>query len=136
MRKATKRKQQTGMHPILKAQLRAKWNNTAVEANIHAFIGGDKDKLMAYASVLFFVAGGCAAQLGWTGDEPDFRILRGSINALDDLKDRRQITDLDRASLHAGMLAAQRIIKDSPIELVDAAAHTYAVHSAGWGQPA
>jgi hypothetical protein len=136
MRKANKRNKRNGMHPVLKAQIRAKWNATAVEASIHAFIGGDKQTLMAYASVLFFVAGGCAAQRGWTGDEPDFRIVRGSINALDDLKDRKEIADIDRASLHAGMLAAQRIIADTPVEMVDAAAYTYAVHSAEWGQPA
>lgn len=120
-----KRKRKSTIHPVLKAQIRARWNSEAVSAQIHALMGADKDKLMAYGSVLFFVAGACAAHLGWTGDEPDFRIIRGAINALDDLKDRDHISDQDRGSIHAGMLAAQRVLQITPPEVIDEAAVRY-----------
>ena len=81
--------------------------------------------MLAYGSILFFVAGACAGHLGWTGDEPDFRIVRGSVNALDDLKDRPQITEQDRQSLHSGMLAAKRILDITPAEVIDEAAMVY-----------
>lgn len=116
------------MHPLLRAQIRAKWNSEAVSAQIHALMGADKYKLLAYGSILFFVAGACAAHLGWTGDEPDFRIVRGSVNALDDLKDRQEITEQDRLSLHSGMLAAQRILDATPVQVIDEAALLYSQH--------
>lgn len=119
---------QYGMHPLIKAQIRAKWNSEAVSAQIHALMGADKYKLLAYGSILFFVAGACAAHLGWTGDEPDFRIVRGSVNALDDLKDRPEITEQDRLSLHSGMLAAQRILDATPVQVIDEAALLYSQH--------
>lgn len=133
MRKQTKRKQRhTGLNPVLKALVRRAWDEKVVESKIHALFGGDKDKLLAFASVLIFVAGGSAAHMGWTGDEPDFRILRGSVNALDDLKVRDEITDVDRSSIHAGMLAAHRIIKAAPIEYVNDAAVSYYDLSNSW----
>lgn len=132
-----KRKRKSVIHPVLKAQIRAKWNSEAVNAQITALISDDKDRLMAYASVLFFVAGACAAHLGWTGDEPDFRIIRGAINALDDLNVRDHITEQDRGSLHAGMLAAERILKITPPQVIDEAAVMYSFHHAQHmrGQP-
>lgn len=120
-----KRKRKSTIHPVLKAQIRARWNSEAVSAQIHALMGADKYKLLAYGSVLFFVAGACAAHLGWTGDEPDFRIIRGAINALDDLNAKDQITEQDRGSLHAGMLAAERVLKLTPPEVIDEAAVMY-----------
>lgn len=92
MRKHTKRKP-VGLHPIVKQQLRAKWESKAV--------------------------------LGWTGDEPDMRIVRASVNALDDLAKRPAITEPDRGALHAGMMAAHRIIEATPIEVVTDAAAMY-----------
>ena len=121
-----KRQKKSNMHPVLKAQIRARWNSEAVTAQITALIGEDKHKLLAYASILFFVAGACASNLGWTGDEPDFRIIRGSINALDDLKDKDQISDVDRGAIHAGMLAAKRILDLTKPEVIDDAAMMYA----------
>lgn len=125
MKKRTRRKP-VGLHPAIRQAIRRKWDAETVTAEIHAILGDDKDRLMAHASLLFFVAGGCAAHLGWTGDEPDFRIIRGSINALDDLNERASITDIDRASLQAGMLAAARIIKATPELVVHRAAELYA----------
>ena len=127
-----KRQRPVKLHPFIKQAIRAKWRSETVKADIHTLIGEDKDKLMAYASVLFFVAGGCAMWLEWTGDEPDFRILRGSVNALDDMKARNGITQDDRGSLHAGMLAASRILEITPEEVVNDAALMYAEHSRGY----
>ncbi len=128
----TKRRKPLKIHPFIKQAIRARWNAEVVKAEIHSLIGDDREKLMAYASILFFVAGGCAAHMGWTGDEPDFRIIRGSVNALDDLAAHANITQQDRESLHAGMLAAQRVLEASPVEAIENAAYTYAHHSQQW----
>lgn len=131
MRKHTKRKP-VGMHPIVKQQLRAKWNSKAVLGQIHALMGENRDKLLAFGSVLLFVASACAMHLGWTGDEADMRIVRASVNALDDLAKRPAITELDRGALHAGMMAAHRIIEVTPIEVVTDAAAMYDRMSDEW----
>lgn len=120
-----KRKQSTFIHPVLRAQIRAKWVAESVNAQIHALFGDNKDKLLAYGSVLMFVAGACAAQQDMGEDNPKFRIIRGAINALDDLKDHPAITPVDRGSIYAGLLASQSLIEDTPIEVVDGAAGMY-----------
>ncbi len=126
------RQPRLGMHPVLKAQLRAAWQDKAIEGQIHALMGGDKDRLLAYGALLLFVAGACALHLRMTGDEPDMRIVRASVNALDDLKARSAITDQDRASLHSGMTAAHRIIQGTPIDIVTQAAVMFDQHSLAW----
>lgn len=117
------------VHPLViqmeQKILREKWDAESVTAGIHALIGADKAQLVLHSSLLFFVAGGCAVFLGWTGDEPDFRIVNASINAIDDLKARKEITDIDRASLMSGMNAASRIIAKTPIYVVHENAMMY-----------
>lgn len=117
------------VHPLIiqmeQKILREKWDAESVTAGIHALIGADKVQLVLHSSLLFFVAGGCAVFLGWTGDEPDFRIVNASINAIDDLKARKEITDIDRASLISGMNAASRIIAKTPIYVVHENAMMY-----------
>jgi len=119
------KKKPTSIHPILRAQIRAKWNQEAVKAQIHALMGADKEKLLAYGSILFFVASACAMHRGWTGDEPEYRIIRGAVNALDDLNAKAEITELDRGAIHQGMVVAQKIMSESPVEIVDEAAWLY-----------
>lgn len=120
-----KRKQPTSIHPVLRAQMRAKWAAESVNAQIHALFGNNKDKLLAYGSVLMFVASACAAYTNTGEDNVKFRVIRGAINALDDLKDRASITDVDRGSIYAGLLASQELIEDTPINIVDDAANMY-----------
>ena len=131
-----RRQPQAGMHPVLKAQLRAAWSAKAVDGQIHALMGGDKDKLLAYGALLMFVASACAMRKGWTGDEVDMRIVRASVNALDDLKARPTITEQDRGAMHAGMMAAHRIIVDTPIDIVTQAAAMFDQHSLAWEEVA
>lgn len=144
MRKRTHRKP-AGIHPLMKQadeakrqaeakKLRSLWNAEAVNAQLHAITGADRDRLLAHGSVMFFVASACAMHLGWTGDEPDMRIVRASVNALDDLAKRQEITDLDRGALMSGMRAAARVIEATPIEVVDDAALMYEEHSRNWGK--
>lgn len=121
-----KRKKPKSMHPLIKAQIRAKWSGEAVKAQIHALMGDDKEKLLAFASILFFVASGCAVYRGYSGDEPNYRIIRGAVNQLDDLNARGHITEQDRGAILAGMNAAKDIIDNTPIEIVDEAALLYA----------
>jgi hypothetical protein len=56
------------------------------------------------------------------------------VNALDDLAGRKTITDMDRGSLHAGMMASHRIIEITPPDVVDYAASVYDQHSRAWGK--
>lgn len=120
-----KRKQSTSIHPVLRAQMRAKWEAESVRGQIHALFGDNRELLLAYGSILFFVASACAIHTGKSDDAPQLRIIRGSINALDDLKERSHITLTDRGSIYAGMIASQELIQDTPIEIVDDAASIY-----------
>jgi hypothetical protein len=130
-----KKRKPVGVHPFVKQAARAKWNAEAVTAQIHALTGANRDRLLAHGSVLFSVSAACAMYLGWTGDEPDMRIVRASVNALDDLAKRPTITDMDRGALMSGMQAAARIIEVTPIEAVIEAALMYDEHSRAWGKP-
>lgn len=129
-----KKRKPVGAHPFVKQAARAKWNAEAVTAQIHALTGADRERLLAHGSVLFSVAAACAMYLGWTGDEPDMRIVRASVNALDDLAKRPTITDMDRGALMSGMQASARIIEVTPIEAVIEAALMYDEHSRAWGK--
>lgn len=129
-----KKRNPVGVHPFVKQAARAKWNAEAVTAQIHALTGANRDRLLAHGSVLFSVAAACAMYLGWTGDEPDMRIVRASVNALDDLAKRPTITDMDRGALMSGMQASARIIEVTPIEAVIEAALMYDEHSRAWGK--
>lgn len=129
-----KGRKRMGMHPFIKQAARAKWNNEAVTAQIHALTGANRERLLAHGSVLFCVASACAMHLGWDGEEPDMRIVRASVNALDDLAKRPEITEVDRGSLMGGMQAAARIIEITPIETVIEAALMYDQHSRDWGR--
>lgn len=129
-----KQRKPAGMHPFIKQALRAKWESKAVLGQIHALTGDNHEKLPAFGAVLLFVASACAVHLGWTGDEPDMRIVRASINALDELAKRQAITELDRGALHSGMMAAHRIIEVTPIEVVTDAAAIYDRMSLDWGK--
>lgn len=132
-----KRRKPVGVHPFIKQAIRAKWTSEAMNAQIHALAGADKDKLLAYGSIMFFVASACGMHSGCTGDEPDMRVLRASVNALDDLAKRDAITDVDRGSIFGGLQASARIIAATPIEVVSEAAILYDQHSQAWekGQP-
>jgi hypothetical protein len=129
-----KNRKPAGLHPLMKQAVRAKWNAEAVLAQIHAITGQDREKLLAHGSVLFFVASACAIHLKWTGDEPDMRIVRASVNALDDLAKSKTITDQDRGALHSGMMASHRIIKITDPGVVADAAIMYDQHSRAWGE--
>jgi hypothetical protein len=127
-----KRKRQVQIHPLVRAQLRAKWASESVNAQIHALFGDDKDKLLAYGSILMFVASACAIHVGMSEDSLKFRVIRGAINALDDLKNKPAITTVDRGSIYAGLLASQELIEGAPIEIVDDAASIYGSMSASF----
>lgn len=128
-----KRKQPSSIHPVMRAQLRHKWESESLNAQIHALTGNNKDKLLAYGSIIMFVASACAAHSELGEENVKFRVIRGSINALDDLKDREEITLVDRGSIYAGLIASQELIQDTPIEVVNDAANMYYKFSASMG---
>lgn len=126
-----KRRKPVGVHPFIKQAIRSKWTSEAMKGQIHALMGGDKDKLLAYGSIMFFVASACGMHMG-REDEPDMRVVRASINALDDLAQRQEITDVDRGSILGGLQASARIIAATPIEVVSEAAILYDQQSRAW----
>jgi hypothetical protein len=117
----------------MRAQLRHKWDSESVNAQIHALTGNNKDKLLAYGSIIMFVASACATHAKLGTQDVKFRIIQGSINALDDLKDREAITTVDRGSIYAGLIASQEMIQNSPIEVVNDAANMYYKFSENMG---
>lgn len=127
-----KRRKPVGVHPFIKQAIRAKWTSEAMKGQIHALMGADKEKLLAYGSIMFFVASACGMHQGWTGDEPDMRVVRASVNALDDLAKRSEITEMDRGSILGGLQASARIIAATPIEVVSDAAILYDQQSREW----
>jgi hypothetical protein len=127
-----KRRKPVGVHPFIKQAVRAKWSSESMKGQIHALMGADKEKLLAYGSIMFFVASACGMYQGCSGDEPDMRIVRASVNALDDLAMRAEITDIDRGSILGGLQASARIIEATPIEVVSDAAILYDEQSREW----
>lgn len=113
------------LHPFMKQAVRNKWSSQAVQAQIHALMGADKEKLLAYAQMLLFVGSACAV-FTKVEDSPEYRICKAGINVMDDIKDSPTIRDIDRLSIHRAMDAAMQIIEASPDEIVNQASHLLA----------
>lgn len=88
----------------------AQWRTEAVTGRIHALIGGDSDKLVGGAGKVFFVVlGGCVAE-GIGLDDPDVRVLRGAVNALDEQAEQPVIDEARRAAIASGLQACDRLL--------------------------
>ena len=109
------------MNLVLRAVIAAKWNQTALNANIHALIGNNSDKMVNEAGTVFYVVLGALQadkSADVDADSPDIRILRGAVNAIYDQAGNDHIDAARRASIVSGLLAAQRLIKLIPRKLV------------------
>ena len=113
------------LHPFMRQAIRNKWSKEAVKAQIHALMGADKEKLLAYAQMLLFVGSACAI-FAKTEDSPEYRICKAGINVMDDIKASPTIKDIDRVSIHRAMDAAMQIIESTSEEIVSEAAHLLA----------
>lgn len=100
------------MNPVLRAVIAQKWQQTAVDAHIHALMGDNSDKLVNDAGRVFFVVLGAVIDCQDAfidKDSPDVRILRGAVNAVYDQAGEAEISAERRASITSGLLAAQRL---------------------------
>ena len=115
-------KRYTGMNPVARAVIAAKWSDTALNAQIHAYIGGDGQKLVNEAGRVLFVVLGAAMATGLDADMPDIKIVRGAVNAIFDQAGEAVIDELRRASIISGLHASARLLEDVPRKvLVDCA---------------
>lgn len=118
------RKRTFGLNPIERAVLVAAWKQQAVSGRIHALIGDDSDKLVNGAGRIFYVVlGACAdAQVAIGAEDPDVRILRGSVNALGEQAGEPEISQQRRGAIVSGLQACDRLVpKLTQRALADAA---------------
>lgn len=110
------------MHPVERAVIEQRWRETAVNAEIHALIGGDGQKLANEAGRVLFVVLGAALADGLGADDPDIRVVRGAVNAIYDQVDEPEVDGLRRASIVSGLQAGQRVLARVPRKaVIDAA---------------
>lgn len=109
------------LHPFMRQAIRNKWSKQAVQAQIHALMGSDKEKLLAYAQMLLFVGSACA-MISKREDSPEYRICKAGINVMDDIKESPTIKDVGRVSIHRAMDSAMQIIESTSEEIVTEAA--------------
>jgi hypothetical protein len=102
-------RKRSSLHPVERAVIAQKWTQTAVNAEIHALIGNDSDKLVNEAGRIFYVVLGAAIESGMSPDVPDVRILRGAVNAVYDQAGEAEINETRRLSIISGLQAARRI---------------------------
>ncbi len=98
------------LHPAERQIIRNVWNAQTVEAQIHALSGNDVPKAVEKTATLIYVALQAARIQGMTETQPEMRVLRATANALGDCVGRDSITDLERASLSAGLEAVKRLL--------------------------
>ena len=103
------RRKKSGLNPVERAVIAQKWTQTAVNAEIHALIGNDSDKLVNEAGRIFYVVLGAAIESGMAPDVPDVRILRGAVNAVFDQAGEVEISETRRMGIISGLRAARRI---------------------------
>lgn len=118
---------------VERAILAQRWHESAIEAQIHALIGNSARNMVNNAGRVLFVALGAAILENMTGDEPDIRIIRGAVNALDEQADQEEITEARRAAIQSGLEAAQRILAWIPRKsVVDAVVDLEGRLADGW----
>lgn len=116
------RRKKPGLNLVERAVIAQKWTQTAVNAEIHALIGNDSDKLVNEAGRIFYVVLRAAIEAGMSPDEPDVRILRGAVNAIYSQAGEPVIDESQRPAIQSGLQAARRVTQVVAYKaLVDAA---------------
>lgn len=119
-----------GISPVERALIAQQWQRTRVDAEIHAALGADSDRLVATAGrVLFVVIKACE---GIGTADPDVRIVIGACNALCEQAGEAEIDESRRLSLQSGLAACSRLLpRLTQRALVDAAIDLRARLAAG-----
>ncbi len=117
-----RRVRRLGVGPVERALIAKAWEDTSVRARIHALIGEDSDQFVSSAgSVLFVVLGALMAE-GISPDMVEVRVVRGACNALLEQAGEPRIDPQRRASIRAGLEAAEQLLSVLPRKArVDAA---------------
>lgn len=103
-------------------QIAEKWRAAKVDAEIHAMLGEDADRLVNLAGRMLYVALGAARTEGIDAEDPDVRVLRGAVNAVHDQAGEADILEARRLSIRSGLEAVGRIVQRVPHRaLVDSA---------------
>jgi hypothetical protein len=102
------RKRKYVMSPVEKAVAKQKWKQSLDTAHLQALIGGKWERVVEKVATLFFLVG-YAADKDKLPDSPDLRILHGACRSTLDVTRLEELTDLQRGSLEAGLLAVERI---------------------------
>lgn len=95
---------------IERALIEKEWHDTAVRAQIHAILGDDGHQFVNAAGRVLYVVLGALAADEVDGEVPEGRIIRGACNALYEQAGRPDIDDTRRASISAGLQAAERLL--------------------------
>jgi len=96
------------LSPVERAVARMKWKQSLDTAHLQALIGGKWERVVEKVATLFFLVG-YAADKDKLPDSTDLRILHGACRSTLDVTRLEELTDLQRGSLEAGLLAVERI---------------------------
>ena len=96
------------MSPVEKAVARQKWSSATLNAHLQALIGGDWQKVVEHVATLTYIIGS-AADYDKLPDSTDLRIVHGAARTACDVVGAERLTDLQRGSLEAGLLAIERL---------------------------
>lgn len=105
-----KPRRRTSLSLIERAFIERDWHATAVVAQIHALAGDNSDKFVNAAGRIFFVVLGACIAEEVDSNTPELRILRGACNAMYEQAGEPVITPARRASMLAGLTAAEALI--------------------------
>jgi hypothetical protein len=93
------------LSPVEKAVAKQQWQRFLTVAHIHTLIGGDLVLLIEKAGVLLFIIGLAAHQSNL--HTSSVKVIHGACRALYDVVGLSSITELQRASIEAGLLAIE-----------------------------
>jgi hypothetical protein len=99
----------TSLTPVEKAIAKAQWQKAMTSAHLQALIGGDWPTVVDRVASILFIAGHAADIDKLPDDSPDIRILQGAVRTVVDVVDAKDLTDMQRGSLEAGLRAVERI---------------------------
>lgn len=99
-----------GLSLIERAILEKQVRETLDAAHRSALSGDDSDEMVNKAGRIFYVVLGAAVRDEMDRDLPDIRIVRGACNAMFEQKGCAVVDSGRRASLKAGLQAAERLL--------------------------
>jgi hypothetical protein len=96
---------------VLLTKIRADIDALRTQAELHAFIGGNCPELINKVGRLVYIVCFAAGEHAM-GEWPEARILAGTANALAELHEQHASLERQRATLIAGLAAAERLMPE------------------------